>query len=128
MSPCPIDTNPRPQFNISRTAHLLHASLLAAFKEAEWDLSPEQTQGLLFLEDVRDPINMKDLAEEMMRDPTTLKRQLDALVDKELVRRTSPVHDRRQVQLELTAKGAAAAKKVRPLVPARSTQGDERAR
>lgn len=100
-----FDSESSPGFAIGRVAYLIRSGIAAVLKDAEWDFSPEETQTLIVLSDAGDALSMKDLASRMIRDPTTVKRQLDRLVDAKFVERTVSSLDARVVNVRLTAYG-----------------------
>ena len=57
---------------------------------------------------------MNELASLMIRDSTTVKRQLDRLVDQKFVKRSASTEDGRVVMVELTHRGR---KRLRAVLP-----------
>jgi len=62
--------------------------------------------GLLFaISEEKEEVILKDMAEKMGKDKSSIMRMIDLLEKKELVRRVSDRYDRRKNQLLLTKKG-----------------------
>lgn len=59
---------------------------------------------------------MNDLASRMVRDPTTVKRQLDRLVDHKFIKRSVSSEDARMVMVGLTSRGEKRLQTVLPLL------------
>jgi DNA-binding MarR family transcriptional regulator len=79
--------------------------MACVLKRAGWQFSPEETQTLITLADAGEPLCMSDLALQMIRDPTTVKRQLDRLVEQQFVERSVSSEDARIVMVGLTRRG-----------------------
>lgn len=105
-----------PGFAIGRVAYLIRTGMAAVLKSAGWLFSPEETQTLITLSDAKEPLSMNDLASLMIRDPTTVKRQLDRLVEHQFVERTTSIPDARIVMISLTRQGERKLQKVLPLL------------
>jgi len=111
-----FDSESSPGFAIGRVAYLIRSGMAAVLKSAGWPFSPEETQTLITLSDAGEPLRMNDLASLMIRDPTTVKRQLDRLVDKRFVARTNSSEDARIVMVGLTRRGEHKLQTVLPLL------------
>ncbi|QDU35964.1 transcriptional regulator SlyA [Maioricimonas rarisocia] len=111
-----FDSESSPGFAIGRVAYLIRSGMSAVLKSADWPFSPEETQTLITLSDASDPLSMNELATLMIRDPTTVKRQLDRLVEHQLVERNASSADARIVMIRLTRRGEQRLQKVLPLV------------
>ncbi|EMI40848.1 MarR family winged helix-turn-helix transcriptional regulator [Rhodopirellula sp. SWK7] len=111
-----FDSESSPGFAIGRVAYLIRTSMAAELKKADWPFSPEETQTLISLLDAGKPLSMNELASLMIRDPTTVKRQLDRLVENQFVQRTTSSKDARSVMISLTRLGEQKLKKVLPLL------------
>lgn len=111
-----FDSESSPGFAIGRVAYLIRSGMAAVLKNAGWPFSPEETQTLITLADAGEPLSMNDLASLMIRDPTTVKRQLDRLVDKKFVARTTSSEDARIVMVGLTRRGEQKLQTVLPLL------------
>ena len=111
-----FDSESSPGFAIGRVAYLIRSGMAAVLKSAGWPFSPEETQTLITLSDAGEPLSMNDLASLMIRDPTTVKRQLDRLVDKKFVTRTTSSEDARIVMVGLTRRGEQKLQTVLPLL------------
>ena len=111
-----FDSESSPGFAIGRVAYLIRSGMAAVLKSAGWPFSPEETQTLITLSDAGEPLSMNDLASRMIRDPTTVKRQLDRLVDKKFVERSGSSEDARIVMIALTRRGEQKLQTVLPLL------------
>ena len=111
-----FDSESSPGFAIGRVAHLIRSGMAAVLKNAGWPFSPEETQTLITLSDAGEPLSMNDLALLMIRDPTTVKRQLDPLVEQQFVERHASSDDARIVMIGLTRRGEQRLQKVLPLL------------
>ncbi|QEG02647.1 transcriptional regulator SlyA [Stieleria maiorica] len=105
-----------PGFAIGRVAYLIRTGMTAVLKAAGWPFSPEETQTLISLLDAGRPLSMNELASLMIRDPTTVKRQLDRLVEHQFVQRNASSKDARIVMISLTRRGEQQLQKVLPLL------------
>lgn len=111
-----FDSESSPGFAIGRVAYLIRSGMAVVLKNAGWPFSPEETQTLITLSDAGEPLSMNDLAALMIRDPTTVKRQLDRLVEQEFVERKASNDDARIVMIGLTRHGRQRLQKVLPLL------------
>ena len=111
-----FDSESSPGFAIGRVAYLIRSGMAAVLKNAGWPFSPEETQTLITLSDAGEPLSMNDLALLMIRDPTTVKRQLDRLVEQQFVERCASTDDARIVMIGLTRRGEQRLQKVLPLL------------
>ncbi len=111
-----FDSESSPGFAIGRVAYLIRTAMASVLKSAGWPFSPEETQTLITLSDAGQPLSMNELASLMIRDPTTVKRQLDRLVTQKFVRRTVSSEDARVVMISLTPQGERKLQKVLPLL------------
>ena len=111
-----FDSESSPGFAIGRVAYLIRSGMAAVLKSAGWPFSPEETLTLITLSDAGEPLSMNDLASRMIRDPTTVKRQLDRLVDKKFVERSGSSEDARIVMIALTRRGEQKLQTVLPLL------------
>lgn len=100
-----FDHRTSPGFAIGRTAHLLRTAVRHAIDRAKIDLSPEETLILIGLASAGKPCSMGYFSEWMLRDATTLTRQIDRLVSKKLVKRQAGESDRRVTMIHLTNDG-----------------------
>jgi DNA-binding MarR family transcriptional regulator len=73
---------------------------------APFNLSPMQWRLLLYVAFAPDAA-MGEVADYLVLDRTSLTRAVDKMVDRELVLRTEPPHDRRMTTLRLTPQGRA---------------------
>jgi DNA-binding MarR family transcriptional regulator len=90
--------------------------MAGVLKSAGWPFSPKETQALITLSDAGEPLSMNELASLMIRDPTTVKRQLDRLVEQKFVERTVSSEDARIVMVGLTRRGEQRLQTVFPLL------------
>lgn len=111
-----FDSESSPGFAIGRVAYLIRTAMAAVLKEAGWPFSPEETQTLITLSDASGPVSMNELASLMIRDSTTVKRQLDRLVERKFVERTAASEDARVVMVGLTRRGEQKLQAVLPLL------------
>lgn len=111
-----FDSESSPGFAIGRVAYLIRSGMAAVLKSASWQFSPEETQTLITLLDAREPLSMNELASRMIRDPTTVKRQLDRLVEHAFVERSVASEDARVVRIGLTRRGEQKLQTVLPLL------------
>ena len=111
-----LDFNSSPGFMIGRVAHLLRTAISQAVSEAGISLSPEETQVLLRLHNAKCEMRMTELADGMMRDATTLTRQVDGLVRKKILARTISPQDRRVIMVGVTAEGEKVVKQLLPIL------------
>ena len=111
-----FDSESSPGFAIGRVAYLIRSGMAAVLKSAGWPFSPEETQTLITLSDAGEPLSMSELAALMIRDPTTVKRQLDRLVEQQFVERKASTDDARIVMIGLTRRGEQRLQKVLPLL------------
>ncbi|QDV63073.1 MarR family winged helix-turn-helix transcriptional regulator [Crateriforma conspicua] len=111
-----FDSESTPGFAIGRIAYLMRTRMAAVLREADWPFTPEETQALITLSDVGEPLSMNDLASRMVRDPTTVKRQLDRLVDRKFIKRSVSPEDARMVMVGLTPRGEKKLQTVLPLL------------
>ncbi|EMI25279.1 MAG: MarR family transcriptional regulator [Rhodopirellula sp.] len=111
-----FDSESSPGFAIGRVAYLIRSGMAAVLKDAGWPFSPEETQTLITLSDAGEAVSMNELASRMIRDPTTVKRQLDRLVDKKFVERTRSSEDARIVMIALTRRGEQKLQTVLPVL------------
>jgi len=113
-----FDSESSPGFAIGRVAYLIRSEMAVLLKSAGWQFSPEETQTLITLLDAGERLSMSVLASLMIRDPTTVKRQLDRLVEQKFVERKVPSKDARIVMIGLTNRGEQKLSAVLPLMDA----------
>ncbi|WP_168565287.1 MarR family winged helix-turn-helix transcriptional regulator [Crateriforma spongiae] len=109
-----FDSESTPGFAIGRIAYLMRIRMEAVLKQAEWPFTPDETQTLITLADMGEPLSMNDLASRMVRTPTTVKRQLDRLVDHKFIKRSVSPKNARILMVGLTSRGE---KKLRTELP-----------
>jgi len=111
-----FDSEASPGFAIGRVAYLIRTGMAAVLKSEGWLFSPEETQTLITLSDTGQSLSMNELATLMIRDPTTVKRQLDRLVEQGFVERSVSSEDARIVMIGLTRRGEQKLQTVLPLL------------
>ena len=92
-------------FAIGRTAHLLSSTWNRQLKSTDWDLSNQEHLILVMADHVGAPIRMSCLAKRLIRDPTTLKRQIGRLIELELLATKKDPTDGRATLVFVTEKG-----------------------
>ncbi len=110
--------DPTGEFPIDLTTYAFHLfTVVARHREARLEaalrplaLNVSRHRALSSIDHLA-PCTMRELAEFMAVDRTTLTRTLDQLADAGLVERTTPREDRRQVVLTLTAAGKTACRR-----------------
>ncbi|MFG0264757.1 MAG: MarR family winged helix-turn-helix transcriptional regulator [Rhodopirellula sp. JB055] len=110
-----MDHEERPGFLLSRLAYLFRIRITDVLREAGLDLSVEESSILMVLHEAGEPLRTGDFAELVMRDITTVTRQVDGLVKKRLVSRERDPNDGRAVLICETAKGTEQMEKLMPL-------------
>jgi DNA-binding MarR family transcriptional regulator len=102
---------------VNRTAVLLRQELQRRFRAINQRLAAEEwaLMGQLWKED---GLSRQQLADQTIKDQTTVTRLLDALVHKDLVRREQDRTDRRIVRIWLTPSGQALESQLVPLARA----------
>lgn len=104
----------RPGFLISRLAYLFRQRVEDLLANNNSELSAEESALLMVLVESGEPMRRGEFAEIMLRDKTTITRQLDGLVAKGLVRRQQDPADGRASLIHPTAKGTRRIKKILP--------------
>lgn len=88
-------------FIINRTAYRLRQRMQSTIKQSQEPLTTEELTLLIAIQS-QDGLRTGELAKIMMRDSTTITRQLDGLDKKGLIRRENASQDRRVVMIWLT--------------------------
>jgi len=109
-----IDQHSRPGFAIGRTNYLFRLRIIEALRLAKSRLNPEEAWILMVLKDADRPLPSAELNDLMMRDASTLTRQLNGLADKGMIERQRDPDDGRAVNIKLTRTGRADLKKLHP--------------
>jgi len=115
----------KPPYWINRLAFLVRSELQREFRNAGYDLTPEEWALLMVLWE-RAPLTIGALADLTLRDRTTVTRLLDGLNSKGLVTRINDAQDRRRLQVSVTEAGRSLAQPLAALantVVERSTRG-----
>ncbi|NJC25755.1 MarR family winged helix-turn-helix transcriptional regulator [Neolewinella antarctica] len=100
---------------LDRTTRLMKAMYQRAFREAGYNLTPEQWVLIDHLSN-NGPASQTDLANGTFKDAPTVSRIIDKLTKKEFVARTRFPNDRRRYQIALTAYGEETHSVLNPLV------------
>lgn len=80
-----------------------------------FDISDAQFNLLNLLAQAKEPTSQRELAEQLLTDKSAVTGLVDRMERKDLIRRKAAPHDRRVYHIELTPKGLALWKKVRPI-------------
>ena len=100
-----FDLHTSPWFLVGRVAHLFRLKMSAYTKEQGVNLSPEELSVLLMVACTDQPQRIGVLAETLLRDATTVKRQLDSLLKQGFVERAVDPTDRRGVIVSASKEG-----------------------
>ncbi|MCG6156814.1 MarR family winged helix-turn-helix transcriptional regulator [Rubinisphaera margarita] len=104
----------RPGFVISRLAYLFRMRIEEVLAENGSELSAEESALLMVLVEAGQPLRRGEFAEIMLRDRTTITRQLDGLERKGLVRREPDPSDGRAILIHPTPRGTKLISKLLP--------------
>lgn len=104
----------RPGFLISRLAYFFRLRVEDLLADTNSELSVEESALLMVLVESGQPLRRGEFAEIMLRDKTTITRQLDGLEARGLVRRKPDPSDGRAVLIHPTAKGIRQISKILP--------------
>ena len=104
----------RPGFLISRLAYLFRLRVEDLLAKNDSELSAEESALLMVLVESGQPLRRGEFAEIMMRDKTTITRQIDGLEAKGLVRRKRDPSDGRAFLISPTPKGTRQVSKILP--------------
>lgn len=100
-----IDLQTSPGFLVGRIAHRLRLHISKFIAEAGIQVSAEELQVLTALAQFDSKKSMGELSDQLGRDPTTLKRQLNGLVKTGLVNRSNSPEDGRVILISITEAG-----------------------
>ena len=97
---------------LERTLSLIKSKSLIVFKEKNFPISRDQW---MILERIAEEegSNQKDIAKDTFKDPASLTRMLDILVDKGFAKRQASKRDRRTFDIYLTVEGNRLANRMR---------------
>lgn len=97
---------------LERTLSLIKSKSLVVFKEKNFPISRDQW---MILERIAEEegSNQKDIAKDTFKDPASLTRMLDILVDKGFAKRQASKRDRRTFDIYLTVEGNRLANRMR---------------
>lgn len=95
----------RPGFLISRLAYLFRMRIEDLLADNDSELSAEESALLMVLVESEQPLRRGEFAEIMLRDKTTITRQIDKMEAKGLVERKQDPNDGRAVLIYPTSKG-----------------------
>ena len=104
----------RPGFLISRLAYLFRLRVEDLLANNDYELSAEESALLMVLVESGQPLRRGEFAEIMLRDKTTITRQLDGLEAKGLVRRKPDPTDGRASLIHPTPKGTRQINRILP--------------
>tara|TARA_R110002095_G_scaffold85589_1_gene74490 strand:+ start:448 stop:894 length:447 start_codon:yes stop_codon:yes gene_type:complete len=104
----------RPGFLISRLAYLFRMRVEDLLADNASELSAEESALLMVLVESEQPLRRGEFAEIMLRDKTTITRQIDRMEVKGLVERKQDPNDGRAVLIYPTSKGT---RQIRTLLP-----------
>lgn len=91
-------------YHVTRTGIILRRLTAKKLRGAGLDITPEESVLLNQLWD-RDQQGLSELAQWSVKEPSTLTRQIDGLVQKGYVTREHLSTDRRSIEVSLTSKG-----------------------
>ena len=111
-----IDQKDYPGFAIGRSNYLFRVCVIDILKQYKSSLNPEEAWILLVLQTHDGPLPTSELNGVMMRDPSTVTRQLNSLAKKNMIERRRDTDDGRAVTLHLTRSGRAELKRLNPAV------------
>lgn len=117
-----LDYKSSPAFLINRASHLLRQSVLKAMQAAGSQLSNEEVQLLIVLDEFDGAISVGEFAKKSSRDATTLTRQINGLSAKGFATRANSTHDRRVMLISLTEAGKQELDRVLPFFEASQRQ------
>lgn len=104
----------RPGFLISRLAYVFRLRIQDVLASHHSELSVEESALLMVLVESGQSLRRGEFANIMLRDRTTITRQLDGLEAKGLIRRQKDPNDGRAVLISPTARGAREISKLLP--------------
>jgi DNA-binding MarR family transcriptional regulator len=107
-----IDQQNLPGFAIGRTNYLFRLRIIEALRLSKSALNPEEAWILMVLKEADRPLPGTEFNDFMMRDASTLTRQLNGLADKAMIERQRDPNDGRAVIINLTRQGRAELKKL----------------
>ena len=97
---------------LERTLSLIKSKSLVVFKEKNFPISRDQWMILERIA-VEEGSNQTDIAKDTFKDPASLTRMLDILVDKGFAKRQASKRDRRTFDIYLTVEGNRLANRMR---------------
>jgi DNA-binding MarR family transcriptional regulator len=110
-----IDLRTSPGFLVGRIAHRLTVHIRKFIDEADIQISAEELAVLTALAQFDSKKSMGELADQLGRDPTTLKRQLNGLVKTGLVNRSNSPEDGRVILISITEAGRTLVESTMPM-------------
>jgi len=111
-----IDQEDYPGFSIGRTNYLFRVVVIDMLQRCKSSLNPEEAWILMVLQTHGGPLPTSELNGVMMRDPSTVTRQLNSLAKKNMIERRRNAADGRAVTLHLTRTGRAEMKRLNPAI------------
>lgn len=109
---------------IEQTLKAIKKYRQAQLAKAELDITVDQLTLMEHINDV-ETINQRNLANSLHRDPASITRSLELLVNKGIVRRENDTGDRREYRLYLTEEGKSILRKLLPLTIDFRAQGSK---
>lgn len=109
-----MEQQERPGFLISRLAYFFRLRVEDLLAETNSELSAEESALLMVLVESGQPLRRGQFAEIMLRDKTTITRQIDGLEAKGLVQRIPDPSDGRAVLIHPTARGTRQISRILP--------------
>ncbi|MBK1832013.1 MarR family transcriptional regulator [Verrucomicrobiaceae bacterium R5-34] len=109
-----INQHDSPGFAIGRTNYLFRLRIIEALRLSKSQLNPEEAWILMVLKEADRPLPGSEFNDFMMRDASTLTRQLNGLAGKGMIERQRDPNDGRAVTIHLTRQGKAELKKLEP--------------
>ncbi len=111
-----IDQKDYPGFAIGRSSYLFRVCVIEMLQRCHSNLNPEETWILVVLQSNGGPLPTSELNGVMLRDPSTVTRQLNSLAAKNMIERRRDTADGRAVTLHLTRTGRAELKRLNPAI------------
>ena len=110
-----INPKNEPGFLVARIARRLKTRIREFIAESDINLTPEELAVLTAIAHLESAKSMNTLAELLDRDPTTLKRQLNGLIQSNFVDRSYSEKDGRVVLISVSEKGRAVVEATMPM-------------
>ncbi len=114
MLPMTTDPYRRHGFSIGRTNYLFRKRIIEELQRVNSPLNPEEAWLLIIVDEAGGMAQTGAIRDVMMRDPSTLTRQLDHACEKGLLRRKRDGTDGRVINIILTSQGRSELARVMP--------------